>query len=257
MRTMAKLSLASLLVLAAGAQLLAADDDDKTPIGQRRGLDNYQSGNSRTLVIVKGSGDAVIDALMKGNPTKQVARDLEKGVTLKSRSYLVLQIKGQQWTAVLNLTEEAVEERKLAAGLAAFLKTKAAFYSYSSFTDWTRYALFDGTKEIESLEGLDADSAKDMLALGAQGESRRILEAIRDNHGPLLNSTLRKLNPGEKEDPDKFVDRALKAEGAYLPDLAGDFKGKAGQKFEMDEPPAEKKDIAALAIIMGDAAPPK
>ena len=168
---------------------------DAIPLAQRRGFEQTGDG-SPELAIVKAPLDKLTDAVLKGNPSKVVVSDaLGKDVEILDQSYLLMQLKGHPWTAIIRLSAGATKIPELAKALSSDLQTEAISYRYSDFSGSTHYALYDSGNEIETL--VDTDK------------------------GVTFNSSRRQITADEKEDVELYLDRALKAEDAYLPEIGG------------------------------------
>jgi len=166
-----------------------------TPTAQRRGFHHTGDGNWE-IALIKTPINKVSDALLKGNASKVVMTDpLGKEVDILDQSYLLLQLKGHGWTAVVRLSNGAAKVPELAKSLSTDLQTEAISYRYSDFSGSTHYALFDSGSEVESL--VDTDK------------------------GVTFNSSRRQITEDEKKDAEAYLDRALKAEDAYLPEIGG------------------------------------
>lgn len=225
--------------------------DEKKPLHEQRGNSNFHSGNNAHTLIIKAPADTVADALMKGNPTKVIEKDLEKELSLKEKSYLLLQLKGQDWTIIQRLSKSAVPLEKLGPSMAAYLKTKVVEYGYSSFSDYCKYRMWDGNQLVESLDQLDPSDAKDLAGATSDPEDKKLYEAIIAGGGAAFSSSLRQLEPDDKKDGNRFVDRAMRAEDAFLPDLM-DETGEAGQKIPADLVDVDKSEFAAILVVMAD-----
>jgi hypothetical protein len=241
--------------LVASSAALFADESDK-PIAQQRGLQAYGTENTREAVVVKAKFDTVTDALMKGNPSKVVvANPVGKPVTFKSRTYLVMQLKGHDWTVITNLTDGAVDPDKLAKSIAAFLKTRAAMFTQSGHTSTSHYRLYDSAGS--EVERVDFTTSPDEFQQEIQGkmadpEVKKMVDEMKSSGWLRFSSKVRKLEGDEKKNGNMFIDRALRAEGALLPDLSS-IDMNAGAGTPIIGFPFEAKDLAGLAVVTGDA----